>query len=311
MADRYLGVEIGGTKLQVVLGDANAEILERSRMAVERAAGAAGVREGVEKGIERVLSAGDCEARAVGMGFGGPINIDTGNVSLSYQIDGWAGFDVATWLAELTGLPVRVDNDANTAALAEARKGAGRGLGRVFYVTLGSGMGGGMVVDGDIYHGARPGESEVGLMCFDKSGATVESRCCGWAVDRKIRRHVVAQPDGVLARLVGGGHGGEARHLGPALQEGDAGARAILEETAEDLAFALSLAAHLFHPHVLVIGGGLSLVGEPLRAEVARRLPRFMTTAFKPGPEVRLATLGEDVVCVGALLLARDAAAAR
>jgi glucokinase len=306
MADRFLGIEIGGTKLQVVLGDGDARILERRRMAVGEERRATAVRSKVEAAIGELLTPD--RAAAIGVGFGGPVDIDTGRVALSYQVEGWADFEIAAWLEDMTGLPVRVDNDANTAALGEARRGAGRTYRRVFYTTLGSGMGGGMVLDGRIYHGARPGESEVGLMCFDKTGATVESRCCGWAVDRKVRAHVAENPDSVLARLVGDASRGEARFLRPALDEGDPGARRILDETAEDLAFALSCAAHLFHPDVIVIGGGLSLVGEPLRAGVAERLPRFMTEALKPGPEVKLAELGEDVVCVGALLLAREKA---
>ncbi len=307
MEERYVGIEIGGSKLQVVLGDREARIVERRHMRVERDRGAARIREQIEDAIRHV--AGGEEPRAVGIGFGGPVDVDTGRVALSYQVEGWADFEVRTWLAELTGLPVSVDNDANTAALGEAVRGAGSGHRLVFYATLGSGMGGGMVIDGRIYHGARPGESEVGLMCFDKSGATVESRCCGWAVDAKVRHCINEHPDGVLARLAGQESGAEARFLAPALAEGDPGARAILEETAEDIAFGLSLAAHLFHPEVLVLGGGLSLIGEPLRAAVAARVPRFMTEAFKPGPEVKLAALGEDVVCVGALLLARQAVA--
>ena len=98
--------------------------------------------------------------------------------------------------------------------------------------------------------------------------------------------------------------GGEARHLAAALQLGDAAARRILDETAGDLAFGLSHAAHLFHPEAIVIGGGLGAVGEPLRAAVEAALDGFLMDAFKPGPRVLLSGLGDDVVPVGALLLA-------
>jgi glucokinase len=206
----------------------------------------------------------------------------------------------------MTGLATVVDNDANVAALGEACCGAGRNSERVFYVTLGSGMGGGMVVKQRIYHGAFPGESEVGLMPFSPDGDTVESHCCGWAVDRMITESAELHPDGLLAALVGNTRRAQARHLWTARAQGDTDAVAIFERLTRDLAFALSLPAHLFHPDCIVIGGGLSLLGAPLRAAVAQRLPEFMTSALKPGPDVRLAELREDAVPVGAVLLARE-----
>lgn len=305
MDEHYIGIEIGGTKLQVVLGNGEARVLERCRVEVDKAKGATAIREKIEEIIQDILS--KRKVRAVGVGFGGPVDFETGKISMSYQVAGWGDFEISRWLEELTGLAVWVDNDANTAALGEAHKGAGIGYGRVFYVTLGSGMGGGMVLDGQIYHGAKPGESEVGLMCIDKTGASVESHCCGWAVDAKIRRYISKHPDSILAKLVGDETKAEARFLLEAMEQGDAHAHAIFEETTKDLAFALSLTAHLFHPEVIILGGGLSHIGEPLRAAVASHLPRFMTQAFKPGPEVKTAALGEDAVCVGALLLAKKA----
>ncbi|MCJ7549568.1 MAG: ROK family protein [Anaerolineae bacterium] len=303
MSNTYLGIEIGGTKLQVVVGDQDARIVDRYRVAVEREQGAAGIRDHIWKASQSIRDAHSLQA--VGVGFGGPFDRANGTVAKSFQIHGWDGFAFTAWLESLTGLAVAVDNDANTAALGEARLGAGRDYDKVFYVTLGSGMGGGMVIDGHIYHGASPGEAEIGLMLWDKSGTTFESRCCGWAVDRKVRRCIARDPDGALAQLVGSDTGGEARYLAPALEQGDADAQVILAETGEDIAWALSHVSHLFHPQIVVLGGGLSLIGEPLRAAVAAKLPGLLTSAFQPAPKIELALLGEDVVCVGALLLAQ------
>lgn len=306
MSKYYLGIEIGGTKLQVVLGDQKANIVERSRMAVDGTEGAAGIQRQIEQAVE-TLSA-RYAASAVGVGFGGPIDVRSGRILLSHHVEGWAGFEIRTWLEELTGLPVEVDNDANTAALGEARKGAGVGLDPVFYVTLGSGMGGGLVAGGEIYHGAVPGEAEIGLMAFDREGNNFESRCAGWAMDRRIQEQVAEYPSGALAELVDGKSRGQARFLAAAIERGDKGALILLEETAADIAFALSHVTHLLHPEVIILGGGLSLIGEPLRQRVADALAGFLARAFRPSaPDVRLARLGEDVVGVGALLLARQA----
>jgi glucokinase len=187
--------------------------------------------------------------------------------------------------------------------LAKQSSARERGLIPCFYVTLGSGVGGGLVVDGHIYHGAAPGESEIGHLRLDAAGTIVEHRCSGWAVDRKIRQRT--KPGSVLAGLIGSTAGGEARHLARALELKDATAQEILTETARDLAFALSHVVHLFHPAVIVLGGGLSLMGEPLRRAVAGALPGFVMEVFHPGPEVRLAALGEDAVPMGCLLSAQ------
>jgi glucokinase len=247
---------------------------------------------------------------AVGVGFGGPVDWRTGRICRSHQIAGWSNFDLGGWLKTLTGAPVLVDNDANVAALGEALHGAGRGANPVFYVTLGSGVGGGLVVDGRIYHGATPGEAEIGHLRLDRAGTIVETRCSGWAVDAKIRALKRSDPASLLCRLMAAQPGGEARHLAAALRRKDSAARRILQETALDLAFGLSHVVHLFHPAVIVIGGGLAGVGEPLRAAVAGELGALVMKAFAPGPKVRLTKLGADAVPVGALELARTASVA-
>ena len=199
---------------------------------------------------------------------------------------------------------VVVENDANTAALGEALAGAGVGAGTVFYANFGSGVGGGLVVDGEVYHGAPPGEMEFGHLRLDRSGATVESRCSGWAVDARIRELAAGDDSGLLAELIGKTSGGEARHLATALAEGDPLARRVIEDVARDIGFALSHVVHLVHPGVIVLGGGLSLIGEPFRAAAARALAPALMEAFAPGPSVRLAALGEDAVPIGAMHLA-------
>lgn len=304
MQHAYAGIEIGGTKLQVVVGDDRGAIRERHRFAVAQTAGGEGIRRQIVSALESLLKSHP--VRAIGVGYGGPVNWQSGQVCCSHHVEGWSDFPLGDWLHEHTGLPVAVDNDANVAALGEARAGAGRDCDPVLYVTLGSGVGGGLVVGGQIYHGAVPGEVEVGHVRLDRTGVTVEAQCAGWAVDRKIRAAAAADPQGRLAKLTAGMSGGEARRLGDALEAGDAAARAILEATAEDLAFGLSHAVHLLHPDRIVLGGGLSLLGEPLRSAVAAELPGFLMDAFWPGPNVVLADLGEDAVPTGALLLAGE-----
>lgn len=302
-----LGLEIGGTKLQLVAGNPAGTITRRWRHTIDKAAGADGIRAQIERWLPEALApaADGTIPAALGVGFGGPVDVTTGGIARSHQIEGWSGFPLGAWLRERTGLPVVVDNDANVAALGEARAGNGRGANPVFYVTLGSGVGGGLVVDGRIYHGTRPGEAEIGHVRLDKSGTLVEERCSGWAVDRRIREAIALHPGSPLAILADGATRGEARFLGAALQRADPLAHAILSELADNLAFALSHVVHLVHPERLVLGGGLALVGEPLRLAVAEALKNYLMEVFQPGPPIFLAGLQEDSVPVGALLLAR------
>ena len=299
-----LGIEIGGTKLQICAGQ-GALIQERISFAVDKSAGAGGIRAQLEKTIPEL--ARRIKPVAVGIGFGGPVDWATGKICRSHQIEGWSEFPLASWLSKLAGAPARVENDANTGALGEALHGAGAGFKTVFYVTLGSGVGGGLVRAGQIYHGAMPGEAEIGHLRLDKTGVIVESRCSGWAIDARIRAAAQRNPSGPLARCVGQAASHEAKSLGAALDAKDPDARIILDEAADDLAFALSHVTHLFHPEAIVLGGGLSLVGEPLRAAVQEFLGKYVMEAFAPGPKIVLSRLREDAVPVGALCLLQNA----
>lgn len=297
----FAGIEIGGTKLQVVLGDENANILRRFRFAVDQSAGADGIRKHIEAAL-RKSEAGTLDG--IGVGFGGPVDHTTGKIWTSYHIEGWSGFSLKSWLEELCTVPVCVDNDANVAALGEALFGAGRDFNNVFYVTLGSGVGWGLVIDKKIYHGALPGELEMGHIRLDKTGRTVQSSCSGWAVDEKIREAIQHDRQSSLAALAAGLKSNQATVLLQAINLGDDVASTIFNETVDDLSFGLSHAVHLLHPETVVLGGGLSLIGEPLRSLVEQKLSTYLMDAFLPGPKIQLSALKEDAVTTGALALA-------
>jgi glucokinase len=299
----YLGIEIGGTKLQIVVGTDAGKILQRRRLTVDPQKGGAGIREQIAAALPGLLAPGG--PVAVGVGFGGPVDWRTGTICCSHQVEGWSQFALGDWLLARAKLPVAVENDANAAAYGEAQCGAAIGCNPVFYVTLGSGVGGGLVADSSIYHGAKPGEAEIGHVRLDRDGTIVESRCSGWAVDAKIRQLRLTEPNSLLCQWTLDVSGGEARFLARGCRDGDDAAARILRETAQDLAFGLSHVVHLFHPEIIVLGGGLSLVGEALRAEVEHALQPLVMDAFAPGPRVALASLGEDAVPIGALLLAK------
>jgi glucokinase len=297
----FVGIEIGGTKLQIVSGNANGQVTSSHRFEVMRKEGAAGIQQRIEAIVEEHYSG---RVSGIGIGFGGPVNRITGQIATSFQVEGWSGFPIKDWLETIAGCPVRVDNDANVAALGEATFGAGKVFNPVLYITLGSGMGAGLVINDKIYHGILPGELEIGHMRMDKAGSILEARCSGWAVDRKIREVIAKYPRGILAELAGEAQKGEAKFLKTAMDANDPPALRIFDETMDDLAFGLSHAIHLLHPEVIVLGGGLSLIGEQLRNSVNERLPAYLMKAFVPAPVIALSALKEQAVPVGCLILA-------
>ncbi len=297
----FLGIEIGGTKLQLVLGDDQAKILERFRLTVDPEQGASGIRKQIRETLDKIRLH---SVSSIGIGFGGPVDHETGKILTSYQVSGWGDFVIQEWLEKLTRIPVWIDNDANVAALGESLYGAGADSKQVFYVTLGSGVGAGLVVNKRIYHGAKNSEQEFGHIRLDKNGTTIEKACAGWAVDEKIRNYVSQHPDSILGQLTKGLTRGEARVLLNALGQGDSAAREILEETMDDLSFGLSHVVHLLNPQTVILGGGLSLIGEPLRQMVEAKLPSYLMDVLRPGPRIQLSSLKEDAVPVGALALA-------
>jgi glucokinase len=306
-----LGIEIGGTKVQLFAADGAGQVQQRFRFAVDKQKGAEGILDTITQTLRQLHQ----PPTAVGVGFGGPVNSETGQISTSHQIDGWAGINLMRWFQEQTqAQTIRIENDANVAALGEALHGAGHGYRHVFYVTVGSGIGGGLVTDGQIYHGAMPGEAELGHLWLvppgdSTPGQTLEETCSGWAIDRQIRDLLPQLPtDSPLRLLVEaatneGRVGGEARYLHSAYEQGDPVARMLIEQVGSVLALGLSHVTHLFHPQVIVLGGGLSLIGEPLRMAVKSALERFVMKAFKPAPLVFLSQLREEAVPLGALAM--------
>ena len=319
--DMKLGIEIGGTKVQLFAADGAGQVQQRFRYEVDKKKGAEGILDVITQTLRQLHQ----PPTAVGVGFGGPVNSETGQISTSYQIEGWAGLNLMNWFREQTqAQTIRIENDANVAALGEALHGAGRGYRHVFYVTIGSGIGGGMVIDGQIYHGAMPGEAELGHLWLVPPGAdspgeaspgestlgqTLEETCSGWAVDRQIRDLLPQLPaDSLLRQLVEaatneGRVGGEARYLHSAYEQGDPVARMLIEQVGSVLALGLSHVTHLFHPQVIVLGGGLSLIGEPFRVAVKTALERFVMKSFRPAPLVFLSQLREEAVPIGALAM--------
>jgi glucokinase len=319
----YLGVEIGGTKVQVGVGRDDGRLLALWRGTVDTAAGADGIRRQIVEAVPEVLARAGlarAELRGAGIGFGGPVDDATRTVIRSHQIAGWDDFPLADWVADAVGLPAVLGNDADVAGLAEALHGAGKGMSPIFYITIGSGIGGGLIIDGEIYRGCGRGAAEIGHLQFDSEEVTrsgggytatgpVEASASGWAIERAVESRLWDGEgrDSLVLRLVDGQWERiDCQHVAEAARQGDVFAWSVLHDAWSTLASALCHVIALLCPRRIVIGGGVSLMGEellfaPLRRMVAERV----FTPFAGLTDIVPAALGEEVVVHGAIALAR------
>ena len=177
----FLGCEIGGTKFQVGVCDRRGRVRALERRAVVRKNGAAGILQQFTEVIPPLLK--KYPVAAIGVGFGGPYDLERQRTVISHQIAGWDGFPLQRWFRRQFGLPVVVENDQNCSAYAEATIGAGKGLRCVFYVTVGTGIGGGLVIDGQLYNG-RYGAAEIGHTVIGTQ--RLEALASGLAIERGV-----------------------------------------------------------------------------------------------------------------------------
>jgi glucokinase len=339
----YLGIEIGGTKLQLGVGADDGKLAARWRGPVDVAAGPEGIRQQIVGAVPELLAKAGLERgqlEGVGIGFGGPVDDATRTVIKSHQIEGWDGFPLADWVSDVVGLPAALGNDADVAGLAEAVHGAGKGLSPIFYITIGSGIGGGLIIDGEIYRGVGRGAAEIGhvhvtpkfwylppegyttyspaiepaqagqaFALYGQLSIPLEDVASGWSISRLARTALAVgmDPESTLARRFERSLDRmTALDIAEAAAEGDEFASSLMEQARTCLADAISRMITLLCPRRIVLGGGVALMGEKLLIEPLRRL--VAERVFEPFAgltDIVSAALGEEVVVHGAIALVR------
>ncbi len=339
----YLGIEIGGTKLQLGVGPGDsASLVELVRLDVEPRLGAVGI-------LSQILECGRSlvtrhAVDSIGIGFGGPVLAASGEVVKSHHVDGWQHYPLVAWCREHLGRPAVLGNDADLAALAEARLGAGRGKNPVLYLTVGTGIGGGLVIEGKVYKGAGRGAVEIGHLRpglhADRPDATVESLASGWGIAtaaqsrlfepvshriKAIRATSPVAADAVRRRLIEEEESEEtaaadllarcdrdpelltAKIVSDAAREGNTIASEVLRDAWQALGWAIAQSITLLAPEAIVVGGGVTLMGEDRwLAPVCEEVERYVFPPFRGAYRILPALLGEQMVVLGALCLVRD-----
>ena len=278
-----LAIDIGGTKFSMAVFDGE-RMVERGSRATDRSGG----RDWMLDQIASVVTGwrGRYTFERCGIGFGGPVDFRAQRVALSTHVGGWENFDLTGYVHGIAGAPVVMDNDANVGALGEQRYGAGKGCDPLFYMTLSTGIGGGIIAGGRVYRGADSYAGEIGHLtirpngpeCLCGSNGCLERLCCGLWLERD--------------------HGRPAKEL-----MRDPG---FVEHYVVDLALGLKSCTMLLNPERIVIGGGISKAGEALFAPLRFALRRQITSWSRARIDVVPAALGDDSVLWGALALAGE-----
>jgi glucokinase len=339
----FLGIEIGGTKIQLGVGAGREpELAELVREDVDASDGAVGILAQIQRHGARLMQRH--RISRMGIGFGGPVEAAAGRVIKSHHIEGWESFALSAWCLQTFGKDAAVDNDCNVAALAEARWGAGADQSPVFYVTVGTGVGGGLVIDGRIFGADRPAVAEIGHLrpglLADRPEATVESIASGWGIAAAARARLSGDVSRPLATLLRTDESTPSRFemeqrlkdldqadeefaadllsrcdadpdrltakmVAQAADDGNEIAAEILQHAIQALGWAIAQAITLVSPRVVVVGGGVSMMPENLFLEPLRReVDRYVFPPLAKACQLAQAELGQTVVVHGAIALA-------
>jgi glucokinase len=310
-----IAVDLGGTNIRAATFPTAEPAPTASVRARTRAS------EGPDAVIDRIIGAieevsdGVAGPIRIGLGAPGPIDPRHGIIIEAPNLPGWLNVPLRDRLEQHFECPVAMGNDANLAALAEWRHGAGRGTHNLLYLTLSTGIGGGVIMDDHLLVGARGMATELGHMTVQPDGPLcgcgkrghLEALAAGPAIARKVRERLRAGAKSSLRTRRAPGASLSAEDVGQAALAGDALAREVVAEAGETIGLHLASLVHAFNPEVIVLGGGVSRIGAPIFDAIARSLEaQVMNPAYLDGLRLEPAALGDDVGLIGAMVLARE-----
>jgi glucokinase len=313
MGDYVVAVDLGGTQIRAALCDRSGALLRRASTLTAAAEGPERVISRIEDSINEVL-AGVRGSQVLGIGLGAPgtVNPWTGVITNATNIPGLTDWPARDYLVQRFKVPSFIGNDANLAALGEFRFGAGKGTETLVYVTISTGIGGGVIERGRLYLGARGWAAELGHIIVEPDGPVcgcggrgcLEALAAGPAIAREARARLRAGASSSLLAMVDGRLDLiRSQEVVAAARSGDCVALEVMERAALYIGIGMVTFIHAFDPQKIIVGGGVSKAGDLLlstaRAVVAERA---MTEEWKRTP-IELAQLGDDVGLLGAAAL--------
>ena len=309
-----IGIDVGGTSIKGAFINEKGQILDRFSMKVNKSASAeeevGKLCDLINEGEERNNWVGRVEG--IGVGIPGILDMDEGIVVSSPNLPAWEGFEFAKFMSKRTGLPVKINNDANVAALGEAKFGSGSKYQNSIMITLGTGVGGGIVLDGKLYDGNKHQGAELGHMVVSINGrecgcgrkGCLETYASAIGLIKSTKEAMEKHPESLLFEVEKELGGIDARNAFIAAKRGDLVAQTVVNEYVMYLGEGLINFCNIFRPEVIILSGGVANEGENLFSRVREYL-RIHTYGMKGSPKVEVvpSELGYDSGKIGAACL--------
>ena len=321
MGTHVVGIDIGGTKLATVVADSTGDILRKVRKPTFAEKGPEYALQLLFDMVRETLEIAGLVQKsvsAIGVSCGGPLDTKTGIVYSPPNLPGWDALPLKAHLESEFQIPVTIENDANASALAEFRFGGGRGYDSVLYMTMSTGIGGGIIIDGQIYHGANDSAGEVGHQILLPEGprcgcgkrGCLEALCSGPAIARRaqaaIRNQLANKKPSATALLNLANNRIEnvkSEHVLAAAQAGDALALQLVEETAYYMGWGIANLVNILNPDIVLLGTIAIAAGDLLLNPIRKRVSEFAMTRPAEAVKIEPAQLGDALGDLAAIAL--------
>ena len=318
MNSHVVGIDIGGTKLAAVVADKDGNILQKVRNPTESEKGP---RHAVQLLLEMVAEVLDLAGlrreniSGIGVSCGGPLDTKTGIIYSPPNLPGWDALPLKEMIESELHIPTVIENDANASALAEARFGGGRGYDYVLYMTMSTGIGGGIVANGEIYHGANDSAGEVGHqillpdgpLCGCGQHGCLEALCSGPSIARRAQQAIADQPHTKILTLADGEMDSvRSEHVLQAAGDGDALAIALVEETAYYMGWGIANLVNILNPQIVLLGTIAVAAGDLLLDPIRRTVTEMAMQRPLETVKIMPAELGDSIGDLAAISLVID-----
>ncbi|HHU92333.1 MAG TPA: ROK family glucokinase [Halanaerobiaceae bacterium] len=315
MKDYFIGVDLGGTKILTALSNEQGDILNQVYIPTEAEKGQDYVIDNIIKSIDSLLeeeNIGREDIKRIGIGSPGPLNIREGLIYEAPNLN-WKNVPIGRILEERTGIKVNLENDANAAALGEKYFGAGKDVDNMIYITVSTGIGGGIIIDNKLLHGVKDTAGEIGHMVIMVDGplcgcgnrGCFEAVASGTAISKKARELAASKPDSLLYKLVEGELAKiDGKILAEAAEKGDELALKIWDEEAYHLGIGIANLLNIFNPEAIILGGGVMKSLDLFKDKMMETLKEYAFASAYNSVEIRKAALGSEVGAKGAIAVA-------